>query len=158
MKKVYVLLIILVITAASLYGVLIHPVKVDLVLLAEIYSAEGNIPIIVGPVFWTQHRDSSHGTLGYDDEVVAFLNNYDFSGGYLIISWGRPLHSLTYGRWEVLLNELLNWGPMALATPVFGSPETPTTLYIYNTTNAQNIWLDDFFTKNLYYPEIKIVE
>ena len=85
-KKAFLGLAIVAIASSIFYGVLLHPAKVNLVLLAEVFSEEGNIPIIVGPIFWTQQRSASYGTLGYDDEVVTFLNDYDFSEGYLVVS------------------------------------------------------------------------
>ena len=117
-------LITLGMTLVALYIIFYAPVKVDLVLVAQF-----DLPIFDRrPIWWAHIRDNYGGWdkwHPFDESVIEYCRNYDFSQGDLIVSWGRPLESLTYKRID------LDTSPSIIGIATFKKVDTSKTVYMY---------------------------
>jgi len=84
--------------------------------------------------------------------VKDYLENYDYSKGSLVISWGHPLHSLSY-------RQIDNYKYFTIGKPIFQSAYTPTSIYIYEISKSNREWrLISEYDSTLVYPKIEIVQ
>jgi uncharacterized membrane protein len=132
--KIKIIAIVLIVIIIMYNAVFIMPVNVDMVLLAEVESSK----VLRPPIWWAQLDAEELEDYQFVDETARdLMRNYSLVYGNLVISWGRPLELLTYQR-----KHYLDLKPIIIpGIPRFSSVDTPTTIYIYGTTNAKNMRL-----------------
>ena len=139
---------ITILLSTAYYAILIHPVKVELVLI-EVIEADS----IQRPNIWWVHvgEHNKDNIRLFDETAMDFIMNYEYTQGNLVVSWGRPLESITYRR----VDYYLRGDRRVQGRSVFSPENTPTTILIYNTTNAGDILFRNFpFFKNSPAPAI----
>ena len=130
---------------------LIKPVYLELELI-KMFEDNEYVPVSECPVYWTCLQDKKFGSLYFENHVKAYLENYDYSNGSLVISWGRPLHSLTYRQIDYFKYA-------TIGNPIFSSTYTPTTIYIYQISKIKSDWrLITEYNHTLVYPKIEIAQ
>ena len=140
-KTKIILLSTLAVVIFTFHLVFIVPVKVELVLVTQLETSR----LDRRPIWWAHiTNDSKDEWHPFDEEIVEYLKNYDYSQGDLILSWGRSLKSLTYQR-----RGYLSPGQVFVGRPTFSSADTPTTIYIYETKSGKG----KYFSNHLYYQQ-----
>ena len=127
---------IILVVAVVVYFIYIKPVDVGLLLIAEIEVSK----VQRAPIWWAHiNEENKDRQRPLDETVIVLLSEYDYSQGDLIISWGRPLESMKYRRIDYIMNDEQVHG-----IPTFRSVDTPTTVYIYSTTDTNCFTLRNF--------------
>jgi len=131
-------------------------INVELKLLT-VFNYISEVPISECPVYWTYINASKYGydygSIFLEPNVKDYLDSYEYSNDALIISWGRPLHSLSYTRSETYQWRSLN---MVIGKPIFGAENTPRTLYVYQVQNVPKANLISEYDATLSYHEHEI--
>ena len=129
----------------------IKPVYLELELI-KMFEDNEHMPVSECPVYWTCLQEQKFGSLYFEKDVKDYLENYDYSKGSLVISWGRPLHSLSYRQVDYFKYA-------TIGKPIFQSTYTPATLYIYQISKSNSDWrLRSEFDRTLIYPKIEIAQ
>ena len=135
-----------------LWAYLTKPIHIEMKMLMVFENAK-SMPISECPIYWTYLDDHEHGTLYFEQNIKDYLNSYDYSNGDLVISWGRPIHSLSYTKMDKLRASV-----PVIGHPIFGAVETLSTIYIYQVQNTNSFRLISEYDHTLVYPEIELVK
>ena len=84
---------------------------------------------------------------------MDFIENFDYTRGMLILSWGRPLHSLSYKHLSPR-----GFRGVVIGIPIFELEETPSTVFVYLADDIRNRRLTTEYNLTLAYFEVQIVD
>ena len=110
--------------------------KVKLEFQASIgYTGDTDVPAET-KIWWTQIRESGQADyLG--QQLIDYIECFDFSDSYLVVSWGLPIASLSYRKIDSLNLSCSSNG--IVAKPIFQNVEYTAEIYVYKMKHIELI-------------------